>query len=457
MKEALPPPKFVKSSLLALALLASSCDNNDEAPIPVPDRILLVVTDATHAAHLSCYGDENGLTPAIDELASNGVRFSRAFSNNTWTLSSTASLFTGQLQEHHGAVTNHHRLDEGADTAAEFFEKAGWKTAAFVQMAYASAQFGFDQGFETFRYYSKGQDGRAGQTIPQALEWLNENRGEKWFVYLHLRRPHSPYKPTPPAITRLDEGCPLADGSRNEEFMFADSFGDRVLTEEERAHVEHLYQANLARTDTVLADVFELAKEQEAVIVVTSDHGEGLGEHGSFGHGTHLWAESIDIPLVFWWPTANPLEVRHPASTIDVLPTLLDIANLPSRDRMSMDGSSLYQRLLVRVALENKPVIASARYSLENHPRVAVIQNDWKLIRDPEGKVQLFNREEDPRDEIDRSAEQPELVSALSLVAAEWQVENRDVARSGVLHDGLDKELESDLEALGYFENDDSE
>jgi len=437
-------------------MLFSGC-SEVEPPIPTPDRVLLVVTDATHAAHLSAYGNPHGLTPSIDELASTGVVFTRAFSNNTWTLSSTASLFTGQLQEHHGAVTNHHRLDESARTTAEYFRNARWKTAAFVQMAYASEPFGFGQGFDSFRYYGKGQPGRAGQTIPQTMEWLNENRGEKWFVYLHLRRPHSPYKPNSKALADLDEYCEFADGRRDEEFMFADSFGIRSMSEAERAHIEHLYQANLATTDALLKQVFDHARSERALIVITSDHGEALGQHGVFGHGVNLWAESIDIPLIFWWPTARPLAVSHPVSTIDILPTMLDIANLGLGERETMDGVSLYPLLLEPTAAEPTPVIATGRYSLENDPKVAVIEGDWKLIRDPDGSTQLFDRSADRGDEVDRSSEQPELVLRLSQLAAEWQDSNRDVARSGVRHEGLDDELESDLEALGYLENAESD
>ena len=450
------PLSVSSASALALAALLSGCKQT-EPPIPTPDRVLLVVTDATHAAHLSAYGNPHGLTPSIDELAATGVRFTRAFSNNTWTLSSTASLFTGQLQEHHGAVTNHHRLGEKSETTAEFFRRAGWKTAAFVQMAYASEQFGFGQGFDSFRYYGKGQPGRAGQTIPQTVEWLNENRSEKWFVYLHLRRPHSPYKPNPKALTELDANCEFADGQRDEEFMFADSFGSRSLSEAERAHIEHLYQANLATTDALLKQVFDHARSESALIVVTSDHGEALGQHGVFGHGVNLWAENIDIPLIFWWPTARPLEVSHPVSTIDILPTMLDIANLGLGERGTMDGVSLYPRLLEPVASKASPVFASGRYSLENDPKVAVIEGDWKLIRDPDGAAQLFNRSQDRGDEFDRSAEQPEVAQRLSQLAAEWQTSNREVAQSGVRHEGLDGELESDLEALGYLENAESD
>jgi len=93
----------------AVALLAATSAGCGRAH-PKPERVLLVVTDATHSAHLGCYGG-GALTPAIDAVASHGRRYSRALSNNAWTLASTASLMTGQLQESHGSVTNHHALD----------------------------------------------------------------------------------------------------------------------------------------------------------------------------------------------------------------------------------------------------------------------------------------------------------------------------------------------------------
>ncbi|MFT7665162.1 MAG: arylsulfatase A-like enzyme, partial [Planctomycetota bacterium] len=432
------PLKFA-TLLGCLSLLGSSC----EQTIPIPKRVLLVVTDATHSKHLSCYGSQATQTPNLDSLAANGVMFSRAFSNNTWTLPSTASLFTGQLQESHGVVTRKHRLDESAITTAEQFQEAGYATAAFVQMAYASPQFGFNQGFDKFLYYGAGQPGRAGQTITHTMRWLEQHRDEKWFVYLHLRRPHSPYDPNKTALKRLDElaNCSLAHGDRNEEFKFADVFGDRELEEFERAHIEHLYGANLETTDTLLGKVFDHAREQEALIVVTSDHGEAIGQHGSYGHGKHLYAESIDIPLLFWWPGADAHIDDLPASTIDVMPTLSQICALPPKRRSLWDGQSLVPRMLAQSTDDVRPVFSTGRYNPGAQPKIAVIDGPWKLIWDQDGSTLLFNRQADVDDDRDLSSTEIDRVAQLSKVAEAWHKQNAAIASQGIEHEGIDPEI----------------
>ena len=129
--------------LVSAALLVASCSRPDP-----PQHVLLVVLDATHAGQLSCYGGPAGLTPALDALAARGVRFDRAHSAAAWTLPSTASLLTGQVPERHGVVTDEQALPDEARTLPELLRDAGWSTAAFVQMVYASDSYALDQGFD---------------------------------------------------------------------------------------------------------------------------------------------------------------------------------------------------------------------------------------------------------------------------------------------------------------------
>jgi arylsulfatase A-like enzyme len=412
-----------------------------------PERVLLVVTDATHAGRIR-YGDPSTPAPELSKLAAEGVRFSRAFSNTTWTLASTASLMTGQLQETHGAVTKEHVLPDSATTLAELFTRAGWETAAFVQMAYAAPDFGFGQGFGEFDYAGLG--GKRGNTIPRVLDWMRERADGHWFVYLHLRRPHSPYRPKEDR-SACPPGCALADGSRDAELEFADLFEDRELEPFELAHVEHLYDANLAAVDQQLGHVFPVARAAGALIIHTSDHGEALGEHGAFGHGKHLWGESIDIPLVFWWPGATPRADAGPACTVDVLPTIVELCGLGS-PASPLDGRSLAPRLTANVPHLPRPIIATARYSGSAVPRVAVIEGDWKLVQDIDGTSELYDRLRDPADRTDRTRDEPEVTSRLAAIADRWRRTHADAAARGDRRGELAPELIEDLRGLGYNE-----
>ena len=410
--------------------------------------MLLIVTDATSAKRIR-YDDPGSPAPTLTKLAADGVRFSRAFSNTTWTLASTASLMTGQLQETHGAVTKDHVLPDSATTLAEVFGGAGWTTAAFVQMAYVAPDFGFDQGFAEFDYAGIG--GRRGNTIRRVLEWMEKHADERWFVYLHLRRPHSPYRPK----GGVGDDCPLADGSRDAELEFADLFAERELSPVELAHVEHLYEGNLARADQQLDQVIPAAREAGALIVHTADHGEALGEHGAFGHGKHLYAESIDIPLVFWWPGVAPRVDAEPACTVDVLPTLLEVCDLPLPTGARIDGRSLRRRLTADadgVGGAGEPILATGRYTATAFPKIAVIDGDWKLIRNVDGTTALYHRSLDPGDTVDRSGDEPDVRSRLLGIADDWHRAHALVAERGTRRDELAPELIDDLRGLGYNE-----
>jgi arylsulfatase len=309
--------------------------------------VLLVVLDATHAAQLSCYGGPGGLTPALDALAARGVRFDRAHSAAAWTLPATASLLTGQIPEHHGVVCEHQALPEEALTLAERMRDAGWRTAAFVQMVYASDSYNLDQGFDEYRYYASDAEKRDDLLVYDAAAWMEAHAGERTFTYVHFRRPHGPYDPEAAAWRRLGPAPELPSEARFFELQRADAEIAEVgeLAPGEQALVERLYRANLGTVDDTLASLLlRLPDPERTLVVVTADHGEALGQHGRFGHGAHVWAETIDIPLI----AAGPQVVRHvdsgPAGTTDVLPTLLEACGLPL-PAAALDGRSLWPRL----------------------------------------------------------------------------------------------------------------
>jgi len=438
----------VAAGLLSAALGACSGSAGGDAGA---ERVVVLVIDATHAAHVGSYGGPAWLTPQIDRLAARGVRFDRAFSNNTWTLASTASLMTGQYQETHGVVTNKHKVPASATLMAELFHAAGYRTAAFVQMAYASSQYGFGQGFDEFHYYGMGSAARTAQTLPEVGAWMDAHARERYLLYVHLRRPHSPYNPSPALLERLDEGCPLADRRRDAKLARADALDPATLSEDDLAHVRHLYRANLSTVDGLLGDLFARAERDAALVVLTSDHGEALGEHGVLGHGTHLYAECIDVPLVFAGPGVTAGVDSQPASTVDVLPTLLELCDLAVPPGVALDGRSLAARLAGRGADTADEVrFASGRYTLSNQPRLAVVRGDHKLVLDEEGAVTVYARSAGAEAEAPPGAAASDETRRLEALLREWAASHADVAaRSGDRVES-DPELERDLEALGY-------
>lgn len=441
--------------MVVAALLIGLCGCSDKSPGAAYRHVFVIVLDATHAAHVSCYGGPTGLTPNIDRLASAGVRFDRAFSNHTWTLPSTTALFTGRVQERHGVVTDELRVPASAELMAERFQRAGYRSAGFVQMIYASQAFGLDQGFDHYNYYGSKADLQR-ETMNDVVRWVDGFGEDRTFTYLHLRRPHSPYDASSAATATLEDGCELADGREDQELRFADGLGVKRLTKARRQHVLHLYRSNLAAQDHELGPLIDrLLARDDALIVLLSDHGEELGQHGYYGHGPGLTAEAIDIPLVVVGSRIHPGVDVGPACTVDVLPTLLDLCGIAgggSQSFLQADGISLAPRLLGVAGGAERPAISiSARYySGGEPPLVGVVKGDRKLLLFPDGQAHLFDRRTDREDRRDALRREDPDGQRMLRYAREFLSANRGIAeQSGESVELTDDQL-ADLKALGY-------
>lgn len=434
------------AALLAGLLAGAGC-----AERPAPQRVLVLVLDTTHAAHLSCYGGPEGLSPAVDALAERGLRFSHARSNNTWTLPSTVSLMSGKLQETHGVVTNHHKAPPDLTLLPELFAKAGYRTAAFTEMIYASAVHGLDRGFEDNHYYSMTAGAHPASMARDLGAWVEEHRDERWLLYVHMRRPHSPYEKNSAVQHRLAPDCAYADGHLDELLAHADSrVGPEGLPSDQAAHVQHLYRANIANADRAVGDLLRrLGNDDGLLVLLTSDHGEALGQHGSWGHGYRLEAECVDVPLLLAGAGIAPGLDAGPASTVDLLPTLLDLCHLPRP--AGLDGHSLAPRLLGSRDREDdgrRPVFLSARYVANRLPAQGVVAGRYKLILGSDDRAVLYDLQQDPGETTDVSTEHADMAARLATLARARRASGADLAG----RDTVPIEVrEEELRALGYL------
>lgn len=273
-----------------------------------PD-ILLVTLDTTRADRLSAYGDPRAAhTPTFDGLAARGTLFTRAYASETVTIPSHATILTGTYPPQHGVRDNgNHVLSSAAVTLAERFHEAGWATGAFTAAYPTRRRWGFDQGFE---HYAEGapngepseldwSDQRpADEVVADALSWLAGVDGPA-FVWVHLFDAHFPY--APPEPFRAEYAGRPYEG----EIAFADQQLGRLV----------------AALD---------ARAGDPVVVVTADHGEGLGDGGEPTHGFLLHDPTVRVPLVLAGPgvTWGAREERV-VSHVDIAPTLLALAGLP--------------------------------------------------------------------------------------------------------------------------------
>jgi arylsulfatase A-like enzyme len=298
---------------LGLALAASSgCERStgpsDLALDPQRPPIILITLDTTRRDRLGCYGYRRETSPSFDRFCAEATRFDRAYSTTSWTLPAHASLFTGKYTHSHGArydaagplvlgdVIDHGRasryrargLAEGERTLAAALADAGYATGGFVAGPWMKRVFGLDAGFE--HWDDDGIDeenGRRAEAVTdRALAWLGENASRPVFAFLNYYDPHSPYSPPEGWRDRFTGGAP------------APPQGAPMTLEQ----ANQLYDAEILYTDHHLGRLFDQLRAwglyDAAWIVVTADHGDVIGEHGTAGHGRYLWEEEIRIPLV---------------------------------------------------------------------------------------------------------------------------------------------------------------
>lgn len=355
-----PRPATIAWGLALIAALTATLFGGRSAS-QRPD-VLWVLVDTLRRDHVSPFG---GLfsTPAIEQLAARGVRFSDAVTVIPKTPGSVASFFTGRYPVHHGLRTLYDPLGRDQTTVAEVFRARGYQTAAFVDNAWIARGRGFAQGFErfdgyfeierawgVFRYLSwtllldrlgpKRVRGFDGQTHASTLTDLVLERIEKqrrpFFYYLHYFEPHWPYRP-PPAVAERHGGPPDGECLVNNISKTSISRGTMIfqnsLPEAENEVARHLYAGEvddtMAEIGRLLEGLRHLGRERDTIVVFTADHGHALGDHDYyFHHGEFLYEDAVRIPLVVSWPGRVPegLEIKAQVRSIDLAPTLLELA-----------------------------------------------------------------------------------------------------------------------------------
>jgi arylsulfatase A-like enzyme/Tfp pilus assembly protein PilF len=284
---------------------------------------MLISVDTLRADHLGCYQDNRESTPHIDALAKNGTLFSQVSALVPLTLPSHVALFTSTHPFANGVQDNGVPLAAGT-TLATVLKNAGYRTAAFVGSFVLDRRFGLSRGFDVydspFDLHNKtvadvGDLKRPGaQVAAAAMHWLDQNANAPFFLFLHLYDLHTPYD-LPPE-TRLRRG-------------------------------EAGYDAELAYVDRVLGDFLAYLERRgllnKSLIVFTSDHGEGLNDHGESTHGYFVYESTLRVPLIFHWPAGSKRlsqdRIAEPASLLDVAPTILEAVGLSGSS--DMRGHSL--------------------------------------------------------------------------------------------------------------------
>ncbi len=456
------------AAALALALAWRAGAGPDGAK-PRPDVLVLLI-DALRRDHVSAYGHPRPTTPAIDALAADGVLFRDAVAASTFTKSSIASLFTGRFPYQHGVYWGSRRLDDGtvvADllprseaTLAEALGERGWLTRAWVQNSHLVERMGFAQGFVDYR----DSQGAIGRIHRGAFRFLRgPGRRYPYFAYLHYIDLHDPYRPEPPYDRMFGDGGDPYEGidlDRWSAYLEAVRRGEVMVEPERIERLRAAYDGELRAIDDevgrLFAELKRLGLYDQTLIVVTSDHGDGFGEHGFIAHSTVPYEELVRVPLIVKLPGGRfaGSEVAEQVRLVDVLPTVL--AAVGVEPPAGVAGCNLLPLLRGGGLPEEcaEAVIEIAEPGA--YPIAAVRTGRLKYIHHQHRGDELYDLAADPGERSDL------LAPAAGDLPAELAAEAEDLrltALTAVAARGargnqveLDEALIRELRALGYID-----
>jgi arylsulfatase A-like enzyme len=287
----------------------------------------LVVVGGLRADRLESYDGVPALTPALDAFAARSLRFADAWATSSWTLPSMATMLTSTFASQHLASRHDRRLGRGVTTLAEALRDAGYRTAAFTDGGFASPAFGLDRGFEVY----DAQGGDAAAVFERATRFLEQHGDRPWFVLVHVADPQPPYEPPDDAraAVELRHDDEVTSRPPDPTAYRKLALGGGVPPEAVR-YLRELYDEEVRATDRALGAFLERLEEdglfRDALVAVTSDHGQELGEHGSVGAGDTLYPEVLRVPLLLKLPDGRKagLIERRAVSLVDLAPTILD-------------------------------------------------------------------------------------------------------------------------------------
>ncbi|MBM3318241.1 MAG: sulfatase [Candidatus Eisenbacteria bacterium] len=462
-----PGPRGRRRAAIALALLAAAaalaalptC-----SPRPAQRHVIVVLVDTLRRDALGCYGNADGVTPNLDALAAEGVRFEQAISTSGWTLPAVASLLTGTWPTIHGGMgkgTAVFPIREGLPTAAEWFLERGYRTCAITNATFVSPYLGFDRGFQLFDHRDAYNIiiRRADETIDAALDFLREHRADPCFVFVHIFDPHLDYDPPEDYRTRFTRGRELPAAPLSMEACRAlQSPAGPPPAPADIAYVRGVYHGEVAFVDAQIGrladELRRLGLYDAAAVVVTSDHGEEFWDHGGFEHGHTLYDELVHIPLIMKLPAGAPrpaAPVGAQVRIIDVLPTLFDLLGWPAPE--SFAGVSLLPWLRGE---RGDDLIAFCESTMYGSDKLAWRDGAHKYIHDldPEAEVkyELYNWREDPGETVNLFDRDPHLAHRYHQELARFYEDlKKQAARLPPtrLRDLSPQQIES-LRSLGY-------
>lgn len=388
--------------------------------------VILISIDTLRADHLSAYGYRKSATPHIDSFAQNGTIFTGVNAQIPLTLPSHTVLFTSTYPFENRVEENGERVPAGLTTLASVLRDHGYKTAAFVGSCLLNRELGLDRGFDVYDSPFHIESGAAENpysvrvrrdgalVIRAARQWLDANRGQAVFAFLHLFDLHTPY------------AAPAAAGRSG-------SAG---------------YDAELAYVDQLMGRLRDALEQggwwDRSLVILLSDHGESLGDHGETSHGYFIYQSTLHVPLLVHWPAGSgdhAARVAEPAGLIDVAPTVLDFLRIPAP--AAFHGASLLHAAA-------HPVYSESVYARDAFQWAALRglrEGARMFIQAPKPELYNFSADPDEANNLFRadSTEARPLETALAKLVAQF-APKRTAGAPEIL-----PQMRATLGSLGYL------
>lgn len=369
-------------------IISSGCKNKLEKSNTNSPNIVLIVIDALRSDHLPIYNYSRNTAPFLKELAKESIVFNNCFAASSWTAPATASIFTSMYPFQHGvlmglmAILNRKKKDpsikvnkipEEIETITEVLKKSGYATYGIADNANIDKKEGFDQGFDKLITYNYKGAQKVNETLLKMRKDIQEK--SKYFLYIHYMDPHAPYMKRKPWYRTKKGKIPISLEAYDSEISYIDK------------HIKQLYT--------------EFNWIENTIFIFTSDHGEGLWDHGTMGHGITLYREEIQVPLLISFSKNKMFKrIDTNVSTIDILPTLREIIGL--------EASSVDEGESLLPLIYNKPNNLSKRYLFSHLLKKkdnkdinynSVIYKKWHYISVPNKTRELFRMISDKKEQ----------------------------------------------------------
>ncbi|MBN1224498.1 MAG: sulfatase-like hydrolase/transferase [Candidatus Aminicenantes bacterium] len=441
-------------------------------------NIILIVIDALRADHLSCYGYPLPTSPNIDALAEQGILFQSSFAASNWSVPTHASLFTGLYPSSHGAYSILSVLREDIPALPEILSQNGYHSISICNNPLLGEGYGLDRGFDLVlgfenedkvsltlvRLWQKfmTEDSLADDILDFTEKWVDHCHELKvpHLVFVNLLDVHSPYSPKEPYFSEFIESLdldkvnlPLMQKFANNEIRTREELPVLLskFTESDLAYLHRLYDSNIRYVDEQIGNLIRALKKadqlENTLIVITADHGEYLGEHGSIGHViSKLYNPGLKIPLILWLPEKlEPGIEKRYMSQIDVFPTILSILGLSRLIPKNIQGRDLLSDG------EAADVIAEFWDDANNAFLRTIISEGTKLIVGRKGGLEMYDIINDPGENTDLFNKDSEKAKTL------YETLNRTIDSIEHVKPKIDekkqKRLKALLKSLGYIDD----